>query len=478
MQRRGVFRSLLQIFQLTHCGVQQLDGFIQVGCCGVQPVRQLVCATGDLCGTFLDASCGFVDALAVGVLQVVSHLLCTVLDGGGTGVDGLGLAVSVAQGGLDALGAVQQLLCRAGQILDLGGQLVGAVIQILCAVVQVFGALIQILCPLVHLIHAIGQVAALVVELAYAVFQFLGAVHQLFGAVAQFFQGVLQVVNRVHVVQVQLLQCAVGRHGDGGEQGEVGDIRFDGDLLRHINVDLLAVAVGQISQTQALLQARQSHAHDHRLVTAVDDLAVGDFHVGHLIVVHQEAGDHQEGLIDGHVLAVDLLGLAGVVLVGEFHGQLAGGAVQLLGGDGLAVELIGDGHIHRQLLVTGALVVDVAALGVPSQLIAAALGEVLVTLDVFDVLQVGLIFQGIGTLLVLQPLADDDLVGLAVGVSNDIDGFFLASGVAVLQKLLCRSGHWVGSGGRAVRAFRTRSAGAAAAAGQGGQGHTHCQSQR
>ena len=130
------------------------------------------------------------------------------------------------------------------------------------------------------------------------------------------------------------------------------------------------------------------------------------------------------------------------------------------------------------MLVAGALIVDVAAACVPGQLVAAALGEVLVAFDVLDVLQVGLIFQGIGTLLVLEPFADDDLLALAVGVCDDVDGLFLASGVAVLQKLLCRSGHRVGAGGSAVCAALTGSAGAAATAGQGSQSHTHCQSQR
>lgn len=162
-----------------------------------------------------------------------------------------------------------------------------------------------------------------------AVSQILTAADQLFRRLTQVAEGILQVIYTVHLVQVQLLQGAVFRHRHGGQQGEVLHIRRDGHVLRDVQINGLAIPVFQSLQPQALAEAGHGDTHHNGAVAAVDHFAVGYLHVAGRTVVQQQAGDHQEGLIECDLFPVDLPGFGGVVLVVKLDAQLAGGPVQL-----------------------------------------------------------------------------------------------------------------------------------------------------
>ena len=154
-----------------------------------------------------------------------------------------------------------------------------------------------------------------------------------------------------------------------------------------------------------LLQAGEGHAHNGNAVTVVDKLTVGDGDIGEVGGIQQGAGKGHEG--DIHLLAdaVDGTHLILVVFILEADGHLAALARQLAGGDGLAVQSVVDTHAHRQLLLDGA-----------GPAVVLHLPGIVQALD-------GLL--SLGGQGVLDPVADQDLLGAAVGSGHDVNRLVL-----------------------------------------------------
>ena len=121
--------------------------------------------------------------------------------------------------------------------------------------------------------------------------------------------------------------------------------------------------------------------------------------------IQQGTGKGHEG--DIHLLAdaVDGTHLILVVFILEADGHLAALARQLAGGDGLAVQGVVDAHAHRQLLLDGA-------------------GPAVV-LHLLGVVQALDSLLGLGGQSVLDPVADQDLLGAAVGGGHDVHRLIL-----------------------------------------------------
>ena len=120
-----------------------------------------------------------------------------------------------------------------------------------------------------------------------------------------------------------------------------------------------------------------------------------------MVAVQQRAGQYGKGNIDLFALAADSFGLILGIGVVEPHGHMAAFACQCIGGDGLAVQRIGDSHGDGQRIVGGTL-------------------PAVVTLDILRIGQGGLcLFGGLGVAAVVL-LADDDFFSAAVGTGDHI----------------------------------------------------------
>ena len=176
---------------------------------------------------------------------------------------------------------------------------------------------------------------------------------------------------------------------------------------------------------QRLGDARQAIAHRAPQVARGDVLAVGDGDIGELLLVHLDDADHQEG--HGHLLprAVDDHLVLQQRLVADVDLQMAALAGQVFGADRLAVQLVFEMHRHGQGRVGGALIGDLVAAGLPGNHAVGDGGIGLVAADVFDVFQAGDVHELILALVIVQPLADRDVVHIALGVGKDVDGLLL-----------------------------------------------------
>ena len=250
-----------------------------------------------------------------------------------------------------------------------------------------------------QLIHAVRQLSAAVQQRAESVIQLGGTVHQLIHGIRELAQGIGQApqIAGGKVVGIYLIEEAVGDDGEGGLQREV----------RYVGADLHIVGQVQLllADAQILLQAGEGHAHDGDAVAVVDELTVGDGDIGEVGSIQQGAGEGHEG--DIHLLAdaVDGTHLILVVFILEADGHLAALARQLAGGDGLAIQSVVDTHAHRQLLLEG-----------------AGPAVVLHLLGVVQALDGLLSLGGQG---VLDPVADQDLLGAAVGSGHDVHRLIL-----------------------------------------------------
>ena len=283
----------------------------------------------------------------------------------------------------------------------------------------------------IHLVCPGSQITDASMQSVNAVIQRTAALHQTGGGVGKLGECAAQLVKAAHVTQVQILQRAVFDRCHRGKERETGHIGLNGHGLRDVQIQGLAILGSHTVQSQALAETGHCHADGHGAVAGVENLAVGDGDVVCFGVVQHQTGHHQEGLIEGDGLAVHRPLRGGVICVAEGDGQVAGGAGQLLSGDGLAVQLIGNSGGHRQLLCSRALVVDVIAVCLPGDGTVFADREGLVSLYILDVRQLRVIRQGISTIGIFQPGADDGFCGVAVGVGNDVDGLLLARRVAV-----------------------------------------------
>ena len=104
------------------------------------------------------------------------------------------------------------------------------------------------------------------------------------------------------------------------------------------------------------------------------------------------------------------------------YGELAALARQLEGRDFLAVQRVGNLHVKRQRLGGIALIGDLRAVRRPDNRITVA-GERLVAGQVFNVGQAGNIANLIFACGIVQPLAHDRLVRIAVCIGEHIDDF-------------------------------------------------------
>ena len=139
-----------------------------------------------------------------------------------------------------------------------------------------------------------------------------------------------------------------------------------------------------------------------------------------ILFVHPHHGGHQEG--DGHGLgaAVDrhLFGTEGLVV--DLDLQPPALARQFGKRDGLAVQPVAEMDAHRQRRVGGALIVDILPAGVPDDLsILDGIGQIVV--GALDVPEDADILQPVQLVRVVEPFADGDALGPALGVRQDVD---------------------------------------------------------
>ena len=375
-----------------------------------------------------------------GINEGLKHLLCGVHQSIAVSVD---LVQALGQGGgavRKLPNAVQQVVGAVVQRVDALLKLIRAVIQRLCAIAQVAGALaqlpravLQVISAVVELLRAVQQVNSAVGQPVRAFRQGFGAVPQRAGAIRQRCRAVLQLVHGVPQVRAQGVGVQVDlvlfihdvRHIAGGEGigavgGVVHHVRFDGTVRGHVDIHLVVVR-----QVQRLGDSRQAIAHRATQVARGDILAVGDGNIGELLLVHLDNADHQEG--HGHLLppAVDDHLVLQQRLVADVDPQMAALAGQVFGFDRLTVQLVFEMYRHRQGRVGGAFIGDLVAAGFPGDHAVGDGGIRLVAADVFDVFKAGDVHDLILAFVVIQPLADRDVVHIALGVREDIDGLLL-----------------------------------------------------
>ena len=406
-----------------------------------------------------------VEGIAVDLLQAVGQraravpqLIRAVLQIAGAVLELLGAVVQLLRAVLEALGAVLELvraLPQVGsavpQVLRAVAQLLRAVLQgldavhdLLGAVVQLGRAVVELLSAVVQLLRAVPQVLRAVVQIARAVVELLGAVVQLFGAVPQVLRAVaelvravqqlldgvgqvvaqlvdvevLQIVQRV-ALHVQLFKPLVQRDDVDAGVGIVRHVRGDGGGGGQVDVQVV-----EAIQVQRVADAREAHADGGLHAADVHQLAVFDIHVLVDVGIHEHEAGGQEGQGNFFLFAAHVrhYGLGGGGA--DFDLQMAALALQIRGGNLLAVQLVGDAHVHGQGLVAGALVVDVVAVGLPGDH-AVLDGEGLAAADIFDVVQGAVVRQHVQLVVVVQPIVDHHAGGIAVGVGHDEHGLLL-----------------------------------------------------
>ena len=362
---------------------------------------------------------------------------------------GRGLVCQGVGPGLEGRGAAGQLLCPGLELAHAALEAAGPGLELANAAAQGAGALHggldprhqaahaggQGACPIAELGGTVLELLSAVLELIHPVQQLLGAVYQLLGRIVQLTQGILQLLLGFAAVQIQLIQHPTGGQGHGHVQGEVRHIRRNGHgagNLRGFNVLFVLVLFAVLGlryflQLQALGQAGQTIAQDNGVVAVIFHHAVVYLHVFHGVAAQQQAGGHQEGHIHGFGLAVYLHGLLLGVGVFNGNGELAAFARQLLGGDGFAVQGIGELYAHRQLLLALALIVHVLPAGGPGHTAAGA-GQLRIPLDHGNVLQIGVVLENVLGSAVFQPVGDDHIAGGAVSPGDDIDRLILFQG--------------------------------------------------
>ena len=237
-------------------------------------------------------------------------------------------------------------------------------------------------------------------------------------------------------------------HGQAGTHLEVGGIHRDLNTARNVQivdpalcvfpllalirlfrlglfvVDLhLAGAVddglGFIAHSfQAVLQAGEGHADDHRVFAFRDHRSIVNLDIGRRIIGECHSGHSREG--DIYILVLHIVGIVDVDL------HLAALAGQILGRDLPAVQIIGDLLGYGRLAVGRSLIVNIVPVSIPDQALPV-LVKSLVALDILDLLQGGIILEFSFLIGIFEPVGNCDIALSAVGIREDIYCFLLGS---------------------------------------------------
>ena len=184
---------------------------------------------------------------------------------------------------------------------------------------------------------------------------------------------------------------------------------------------------------ERVLKTRQRQADGYGAVAVVDELSVGYLNIAEAFVIKQHAAEYYEGNADVFRFSVNVDRDGGGVRVVKTNGNLAAFTLKLGGGYCLTVERIAYGYLNGELGIAAALVVYVAALGVPDER-ASVGGERFAALDVFNVSKIADVRKGGAAVCVFEPVADDELFYGAAGIGDDVYSLcFAVYGVRIVR---------------------------------------------
>ena len=186
----------------------------------------------------------------------------------------------------------------------------------------------------------------------------------------------------------------------------------------------------QLINLQIVAHSRKRNAHNGGAVSVVDRLTVVHGDIGEVVVAQHHRTD--DCVRTSQAVAVFFYAVVDVVVETDFYVALLAG--DFIGGNLRAVQIVADLYVYRKLPVVVSGVVDVLALCGPHQLVAVP-AYLLVAGGVLDILQVGIIAEVVGLVLVLQPLAYRNVGGIPIGVHYRVYGLGFVAGLCGLQHL-------------------------------------------
>ena len=117
--------------------------------------------------------------------------------------------------------------------------------------------------------------------------------------------------------------------------------------------------------SQVFPQPRDGKSSHKETISIADHLTALCRYVGKILAVQHETAQHQEGngqllrpVSDGHRPSCG-------IFIGKLDGHPARLARQVLGGNGRAIQEIGQGQLHRKRLLGAAPVIHVLPVGLP-----------------------------------------------------------------------------------------------------------------
>ena len=192
----------------------------------------------------------------------------------------------------------------------------------------------------------------------------------------------MQVIQTVHIVQIQAAKKICHCHCKGISHGAVCNISFHCEALRNVNL------IGKIiRQIQAVLQSRNCNSHYHFLISIRDYLSIIYGNIGKMIRGKDHTGYHNKWRINFHIFLIYFNGFLRIVGIGNFHTKMSTFASQLIWCDFLVIQIILDLHIYRKLFICGSLIINITAVCIPGYVLSV-LGKGLIPFDIFDVIQV------------------------------------------------------------------------------------------
>ena len=180
-----------------------------------------------------------------------------------------------------------------------------------------------------------------------------------------------------------------------------------------------------VCEIQALLESRHTEAENNGAGSVVHNPSVVNGDVGEHILRKDHACHHHEGRLQSLCLLADFHIFLCVVCVLNMNLQLTALSGQCLRADLFAVQVIGELHANRKLLVRFTLIVDILTGTLPFERCSLS-GEFLIALYVLDLGKIRVVLDLLSGCQTAQVIGYRNIVRVAVCLRVDIYGLILA----------------------------------------------------
>ena len=334
--------------------------------------------------------------------------------------------------------AVRVLPEASGQFREVFDQFVRSVLDLFRAVIDLGDAISVFFDAVCQLLSPVVQFTGAVARFNDPVRKFTGAVRKIISVLLKILHLLIHVMQDAFVILVRLfivIEKPREHHRHAGAHLELCCVQRDIHGIRDLNVvhPVLGLLAGLslfqkmlrviLDDLEAVSQSRESHADHNGILALGDDGSVVHLDVPGVIIGEDDPRHCREGDIDVLILLC--------IFVVDMDPDLAGLSCQVLRRDLLSIQIIRDLLGDRRLFVRRPLVIDIVARGIPCQNIAA-LRERLVSLDVLDVLQDGVVVELVRAVLILEPAGYGHTLLPSGRIRKDVDGLLFLRAVRLI----------------------------------------------